>query len=228
MSGVPPRRSRRPAAPIAGAKAHGRPSCRRGRGATRARATGGARRRRGRGHARLPTAWPSARHGARRGLRSRCHGRRGGVPAFTIPNRLCGSFLGEGAVAERRRPGPIEEKLARGRRPSRRVVSLHAFRGVSVVALLFVTAAGMAFAGPLTELFAAGYRARPGELERTRHAPARAVFPYIFFMGTAALGMAATSIEPSLCRRCLRARPPQRGASRRGLRASRSPRRERP
>jgi putative peptidoglycan lipid II flippase len=61
---------------------------------------------------------------------------------------------------------------------------------VSLVALAVVTVLGVAFAGPLTELFAAGYRTRPGELERTV-ALTRAVFPYIFFMGTAALGMAA-------------------------------------
>jgi putative peptidoglycan lipid II flippase len=48
----------------------------------------------------------------------------------------------------------------------------------------------MIFAGPITELFAEGFRARSGELERTV-ALTRTVFPYIFFMGTAALGMAA-------------------------------------
>ena len=47
----------------------------------------------------------------------------------------------------------------------------------------------MAFARPLTELFAAGYHDRPGEFERTVSLT-RAVFPYIFFMGTAAVGMA--------------------------------------
>jgi putative peptidoglycan lipid II flippase len=48
----------------------------------------------------------------------------------------------------------------------------------------------MVFARPLTELFAAGYHDQPGQFERTV-ALTRAVFPYILFMGTAALGSAA-------------------------------------
>ncbi len=53
---------------------------------------------------------------------------------------------------------------------------------------------GVVFAGPLTALFAGGYRARPGELERTTTLT-RIVFPYIFFMGSAALGMAALNAK---------------------------------
>jgi putative peptidoglycan lipid II flippase len=56
--------------------------------------------------------------------------------------------------------------------------------------LLVVTALGVTFARPLTELFAAGYHDRPAEFERTVELT-RVVFPYIFFMGTAAMGMAA-------------------------------------
>jgi len=63
-------------------------------------------------------------------------------------------------------------------------------RGASLVALVVVTILGVIFAGPLTALFANGLKARPGEFERTV-ALTRTVFPYIFFMGTAALGMAA-------------------------------------
>ena len=61
-------------------------------------------------------------------------------------------------------------------------------RGVSLLALTGITVLGMLFARPLTRLFAA--HAQPHEFERTVTLT-RAVFPYIFFMGTAALGMAA-------------------------------------
>jgi len=107
--------------------------------------------------------------------------------AFTIPNALR-QLLGEGAVASAVVP-VLSEKLARDGDLAARVFFAR-IRGVSLVALAAVTVLGVAFAGPLTDLFAAGYRARPGELERTA-ALTRAVFPYIFFMGTAALGMAA-------------------------------------
>ena len=63
-------------------------------------------------------------------------------------------------------------------------------RGASLVALALVTVAGVLLARPLTDLFAGGYHQRPGEFERTVDLT-RLVFPYIFFMGTAALGMAA-------------------------------------
>jgi putative peptidoglycan lipid II flippase len=61
---------------------------------------------------------------------------------------------------------------------------------VSLVALVVASALGMAFARQLTELFAAGFHEHPGQFERTA-ALTRAVFPYILFMGTAALGGAA-------------------------------------
>lgn len=107
--------------------------------------------------------------------------------AFTIPNALR-QLLGEGAVASAVVP-VLSEKLAKdGDLAAQRFFAR--IRGVSLVALAVVTVIGVVFAGPLTELFAAGYRSRPGELERTVTLT-RAVFPYIFFMGTAALGMAA-------------------------------------
>lgn len=106
--------------------------------------------------------------------------------AFTIPNALR-QLLGEGAVASALVP-VLSAKLARdGDDAARRFVAR--IRGVSLVALAVVTLLGVVFAAPLTDLFAAGYRARPGELERTVSLT-RAVFPYIFFMGTAAIGMA--------------------------------------
>jgi putative peptidoglycan lipid II flippase len=111
--------------------------------------------------------------------------------AFTIPNALR-SLLGEGAVSSAVVP-VLSEKLekegdAGGRRLFARI------RGVSLIALATVTALGVLFARPLTGLFAAGYHARPEQFERTV-ALTRAVFPYILFMGTAALGMAALQVK---------------------------------
>lgn len=107
--------------------------------------------------------------------------------AFTIPNALR-AILGEGAVTSAVVP-VLSEKLAKdGDDAARRFFAR--VRGVSLLALLAVTVLGVVFAAPLTELFAGGYHDRPGEFARTV-ALTRAVFPYIFFMGTAALGMAA-------------------------------------
>jgi len=111
--------------------------------------------------------------------------------AFTIPNALR-QLLGEGAVSSAVVP-VLSEKLAKdgddaGRQFFARV------RGVSLVALVVVTVLGVIYAGPLTELFAGGYRSRPGQLERTTRLT-RVVFPYIFFVGTAALGMAALNAK---------------------------------
>src|SRR5258708_25418633 len=111
--------------------------------------------------------------------------------AFTIPNALR-QLLGEGAVSSAVVP-VLSEKLAKeGDESARRFFAR--MRGASLVALVAVTALAMAFARPLTELFASGYRTRPGELERTV-VLTRAVFPYIFFMGTAALGLAALNAK---------------------------------
>jgi len=107
--------------------------------------------------------------------------------AFTIPNALR-SLLAEGAVTSAVVP-LLSEKLAKeGDDAARRFFA--GVRGASLVALVVVTALGMLLARPLTELFAGGYHDRPGEFERTVELT-RVVFPYIFFMGTAALGMAA-------------------------------------
>jgi putative peptidoglycan lipid II flippase len=111
--------------------------------------------------------------------------------AFTIPNSLR-QLLGEGAVSSAVVP-LLSEKLAKEGDDSARVFFARV-RGISLVALAGVTVLGVAFAGPLTELFAGGYRNRPGELERTVTLT-RAVFPYIVFMGTAALGMAALNAK---------------------------------
>jgi putative peptidoglycan lipid II flippase len=107
--------------------------------------------------------------------------------AFTIPNALR-QLLGEGAITSAVVP-VLSEKLAREGDAAGRTFFAR-IRGVSLVALVAATALGILLAEPLTELFAAGYHQRPGEFERTA-ALTRAVFPYILFMGTAALGSAA-------------------------------------
>jgi putative peptidoglycan lipid II flippase len=107
--------------------------------------------------------------------------------AFTIPNALR-QLLGEGAVTSAVVPALTAKLATDGEAEAKRFFAR--VRGASLVALVAATALGMIFAGPLTELFADGYRSRPGQLERTV-ALTRTVFPYIFFMGTAALGMAA-------------------------------------
>ncbi|HEY8088139.1 MAG TPA: murein biosynthesis integral membrane protein MurJ [Polyangiaceae bacterium] len=107
--------------------------------------------------------------------------------AFTIPNALR-SLLGEGAVTSAVVP-VLTAKLEREGDEAAKLFFARV-RGASLVALALVTAGGMVFARPLTELFATGYHDRPGEFDRTVELT-RIVFPYIFFMGTAALGMAA-------------------------------------
>lgn len=107
--------------------------------------------------------------------------------AFTIPNSLR-SLLAEGAVTSAVVP-VLSEKLEKdGEEAAKRFFAR--VRGASLVSLLVVSVLGVVFASPLTELFAAGYHERAGEFERTAQLTA-VVFPYIFFMGTAALGMAA-------------------------------------
>jgi putative peptidoglycan lipid II flippase len=111
--------------------------------------------------------------------------------AFTIPNALR-QLLGEGGVTSAVVP-VLSEKLAREGDEAARVFFARV-RGASLVALAVVTVLGVVYAGPLTALFAGGYRSRPGELERTTMLT-RVVFPYIFFVGSAALGMAALNAK---------------------------------
>ncbi len=111
--------------------------------------------------------------------------------AFTIPNALR-QLLGEGAVASAVVPVLSSKLATEGDDAARDFFAK--IRGVSLLALTLVTALGVAFAGPLCELFASGYHDKPGEFQRTV-ALTRIVFPYIFFMGTAALGMAALNAK---------------------------------
>ena len=84
--------------------------------------------------------------------------------AFTIPNALR-SLLGEGAVSSAVVP-VLSAKLERDGDEASRIL-FSRVRGASTIALAVLTALGMVFARPLTDLFAGGYRARPQEFERT-------------------------------------------------------------
>jgi putative peptidoglycan lipid II flippase len=111
--------------------------------------------------------------------------------AFTIPNALR-QLLGEGAVSSAVIP-VFSRKLAHEGDSSARAFFARV-RGASLAALAIVTVLGILGARFLTDLFANGYHAHPVEFERTV-AMTRLVFPYIFFMGTAALGMAALNAK---------------------------------
>src|SRR5579883_3359533 len=111
--------------------------------------------------------------------------------AFTIPNALR-QILGEGAVSGAVVPILSGKLKNEGDDAAKRFFARA--RGASLVALFVVSVLGVAFARPLCELFAGGYHDRPDEFERTVELT-RIVFPYIFFMGTAALGMAALNAK---------------------------------
>jgi putative peptidoglycan lipid II flippase len=111
--------------------------------------------------------------------------------AFTIPNALR-QLLAEGAVASALVP-VLSKTLAEDGEDATKVFFARA-RGASLVALTVVTVAGVLAARPLTRVFAHGYADNPVEFDRTAHMTAL-VFPYIFFMGTAALGMAALNAQ---------------------------------
>jgi len=109
--------------------------------------------------------------------------------ALTIPNALR-QLLAEGAVSSAVVP-VLGQRLERGGDEAGRHFFARA-RGVSLFALVVVSVLGVLFADPLTSLFASGYP--PEKLSRTVDLT-RAMFPYIFFMGTATLGMAALNAK---------------------------------
>ncbi len=111
--------------------------------------------------------------------------------ALTIPNTLR-QLLAEGAVSSAVVP-VLSERLAKGGDEAGRAFFARA-RGVSLLALVVVSVLGVLLAGPLTELFAPGFHATKGQFERTSNLT-QLMFPYIFFMGTAALGMAALNAK---------------------------------
>lgn len=131
--------------------------------------------------------------------------------ALTIPNALR-QLLAEGAISSAVVP-VLSDRLAKGGDEAGRSFFARA-RGVSLLALVVVTVLGIAFARELTWLFASGYEASRtaaksgadwagagtlqgpplSKLELTTDLT-RVMFPYIFFMGTAALGMAALNAK---------------------------------
>lgn len=111
--------------------------------------------------------------------------------ALTIPNALR-QLLAEGAVSSAVVP-VLSDRLAKGGDEAGRAFFARA-RGVSLLVLVGVTILGIAFAEPLTALFAGGYRDSPEKFDLTAGLT-RVMFPYIFFMGTAALGMAALNAK---------------------------------
>jgi putative peptidoglycan lipid II flippase len=111
--------------------------------------------------------------------------------AFTIPTALR-QLLAEGAVTSAVVP-ILTGKLETEGDEAGKAFYARA-RAVSLLALSFVTVLGVTFSGQLTETFAAGFHAEPGQFERTRELT-RLVFPYVLFMGTAALGMAALNAK---------------------------------
>ncbi len=123
--------------------------------------------------------------------------------AFLIPNVLR-QLLAEGAVQNAVLPVLAKIRERDGDDAARRFFS--AARGLSLSILFLVSVLGVLFAPQLVALFADGYKSYPGEFERTVRLT-RWIFPYIFFMGTAALGVAAlntyqrfvaTSFAPAL------------------------------
>ena len=123
--------------------------------------------------------------------------------AFVIPNVLR-QLLAEGATQNGVLPVLAKTRENEGDEALRDLY--RALRGASLVILGLVTVLGIVFAPQLVDLFASGYRQHGEQYERTVHLT-RWVFPYIFFMGTAALGVAAlntykrfvvTSFAPAL------------------------------
>ena len=113
--------------------------------------------------------------------------------AFTIPNVLR-QLVAEGAVQNAVLPVLEGVREREGDSAARRLFAT--MRGFSLLVLVATTILGIVFAPELVRLFAGGYSQFPGQLERTITLT-RWLFPYIFFMGTAALGVAALNV----CRR---------------------------
>lgn len=123
--------------------------------------------------------------------------------AFLIPNVLR-QLVAEGAVQNGVLPVLTEVRQKQGEARARSF--FRALRGLSLALLLVLSLLGVVAAPALVALFAGGYGDTPGLLERTVTVT-RWIFPYIFFMGTAALGVAAlnthrrfvvTSFAPAL------------------------------
>lgn len=109
------------------------------------------------------------------------------ITAFMIPN-LLRQLLAEGAVQTSVLPVLAATRETEGDQAAREL--FRRLRGLSLLLLVLVSGLGVWAAPWLVELFAGGFREHPGQFERTVELT-RWVFPYIFFMGSAALGLAA-------------------------------------
>ncbi len=127
--------------------------------------------------------------------------------AFQLPN-LLRQLLAEGAVQTGVLPVLAATRESEGDEAARQL--MQKLRGLSLLLLALVSVAGVVFAPTLVSLFASGYRQEPGKFELTVQLT-RWLFPYIFFMGSAALGVAAlntyhryvvTAFAPALLNVC--------------------------
>ncbi len=107
--------------------------------------------------------------------------------AFRIPNGLR-QLLAEGAISAAVVPVLSGTLATEGEEAAQKFFAQ--VRGLSLLVLAAVCVAGVLGAEPLTELFAPGHHGSPGRFELTV-SMTRWLFPYIFFMGSAALGAAA-------------------------------------
>lgn len=123
--------------------------------------------------------------------------------AWQLPN-LLRQLLAEGAVQTAVLPVLSKIRETEGEEAADRF--FRAMRGLSLCVLILVSLVGVLFAPQLVSLFASGFRDDPEQFERTVELT-RWVFPYIFFMGSTALGVAAlnahrrfvvTSFAPAL------------------------------
>lgn len=107
--------------------------------------------------------------------------------AFTIPNALR-ALLAEGAVSAAVIPLYTEARAKDGEQRAKEVHRILA--GALLLVLAAVSVLGVAFAPLIVRLYASGYADDPALFGRTVLL-VRIMFPYIFFMGSAAVGMAA-------------------------------------
>jgi len=111
--------------------------------------------------------------------------------AFLIPNVLR-QLLAEGAVQSSVLPVLAQTREQKGDQAARDL--FRALRGLSLLVLVVVSIAGIAAAPLLVDLFAGGFRQHAGQYERTVQLT-RWIFPYIFFIGTFSLGVAALNLH---------------------------------
>lgn len=111
--------------------------------------------------------------------------------AFLIPN-LLRQLLAEGAVQNGVLPVLSKVREEEGEVRARQF--FRNLRGFSLVLLVLVAVLGVGLSPQLVGLFAGGYREYGDQFERTLLLT-RWLFPYIFFMGTAALGVAALNVH---------------------------------